>query len=112
MPSFLPYGLPRPRKKSPECAEHGIGFAIARRLREDPERLEIPARTEDEPRFLVIGRIAQQHWSAVITYRGDNMDHIRIISVRGSRRWRQIKEYRESMRMMRKRKIPDSQGNA
>jgi len=45
--------------------------------------IEIPARTEDEPRYLVVGRIADIHWSAVITYREDR---IRIISVRRSRR--------------------------
>jgi hypothetical protein len=44
--------------------------------------IEIPARTQDEPRFLVIGMIGGQHWSAVITYREDR---IRIISVRRSR---------------------------
>jgi uncharacterized DUF497 family protein len=44
--------------------------------------LEIPAKTEDELRFLVIGRIGERHWSAVITYRGGN---IRLISVRRAR---------------------------
>ncbi|GMR16563.1 MAG: hypothetical protein BMS9Abin31_0910 [Gammaproteobacteria bacterium] len=44
--------------------------------------LEIPAKTTDEKRFLVIGIINHKHWSAVITYRGMN---IRIISVRCSR---------------------------
>jgi uncharacterized DUF497 family protein len=48
----------------------------------DADLLEIPAITEDEPRWLVIGRIDEKHWSAVITYRGDI---IRIISVRRSR---------------------------
>ncbi len=44
--------------------------------------LEIPAKTEDEPRFLVIGLVDDKHWSAVITYRGVN---IRLISVRRAR---------------------------
>ena len=44
--------------------------------------MEIPAKTTDEQRFLVVGKIASKHWSAVITYRGDN---IRIISVRRAR---------------------------
>ena len=44
--------------------------------------LEIPAKTVDEPRSLVIGKIGQLNWSAVITYRGGN---IRLISVRRSR---------------------------
>ncbi|MEB3150104.1 MAG: BrnT family toxin [Sphaerospermopsis kisseleviana] len=42
----------------------------------------MPARTTDETRFLVIGKIGDKHWSAVITYRSDK---IRIISVRRSR---------------------------
>jgi uncharacterized DUF497 family protein len=48
----------------------------------DPHLLEIPARTEDEPRSIVIGRFEGRHWSAVITCRED---HVRIISVRRSR---------------------------
>jgi len=44
--------------------------------------VEIPARTADEPRWLLIGKIEEQHWSAIITRRGDN---IRLISVRQSR---------------------------
>ena len=44
--------------------------------------LEIPAKTEDEQRFLVVGRIDGKHWSAVMTYRGTN---IRLISVRRAR---------------------------
>ena len=62
--------------------KHGIDFIQAQELWRDPDLLEIPARTEDEPRFLVIGRLQGKHWSAVITYRGK---HIRIISVRRSR---------------------------
>jgi antitoxin HigA-1 len=46
-------------------------------------RIEIPARTLGEPRFAVIGLIADGHWSAVITYRGEA---VRLISVRRSRK--------------------------
>ena len=42
----------------------------------------MPARTSDEPRFLIVGKIDETHWSAVITYRSDRA---RIISVRRSR---------------------------
>jgi uncharacterized DUF497 family protein len=63
--------------------KHGIGFPAARSLWDDPDRIEIPARTEDEPRFMVIGRIGGRVWSAVITYRGDA---VRIISVRPAHR--------------------------
>jgi len=62
--------------------KHGIDFIDAQELWNDSALLEIPAKTADEPRFLVIGRIGQKHWSAVITYRGDA---IRLISVRRSR---------------------------
>jgi uncharacterized DUF497 family protein len=62
--------------------KHGIDFVAAQALWLDERRLEIPARTEDEPRFLVIGLIGDKHWSAVVTYRGDRC---RIISVRRSR---------------------------
>ncbi len=69
-------------KSQANLKKHGVGFVAAKRLWNDPDLLEIPARTEDEPRFLVIGRIEDKIWSAVITYRGTN---IRIISVRRSR---------------------------
>ncbi len=62
--------------------KHGIDFIEAQALWEDPDLLEIPAKTKDEQRFLFIGKIAVKHWSGVITYHGDN---IRIISVRRAR---------------------------
>jgi uncharacterized DUF497 family protein len=71
-----------PRKSAANLAKHGIDFVEAQRLWEDPDLLEIPARTEDEPRWLIVGRITTRHWSAVVTSRGDV---IRIISVRRSR---------------------------
>ncbi|HEX3246864.1 MAG TPA: BrnT family toxin [Chloroflexota bacterium] len=63
--------------------KHGIDFETAQRLWLDERRIEIPARTVDELRFLVIGVIDGEHWSAVITYRGEV---IRLISARRSRR--------------------------
>ena len=62
--------------------KHGLDFEEARGLWRDPDLLEIPARTTDEPRWMVIGKLGGKHWSAVITRRGDN---IRLISVRRSR---------------------------
>jgi uncharacterized DUF497 family protein len=62
--------------------KHGIDFTEAQSLWEDPDLIEIPARTTDEPRFLVIGKINNIHWSGVITYRDTRT---RIISVRRSR---------------------------
>lgn len=69
-------------KSASNLQKHGIDFVAAQVLWDDPDLLEIPARTSDEARFLLIGRIDAKHWSAVVTYRGR---HIRIISVRRSR---------------------------
>ena len=63
--------------------KHAIDFIEAQALWADPDLLEVPATTDDEPRYLVIGRIDDKHWSAVITYRNER---IRIISVRRARR--------------------------
>jgi hypothetical protein len=63
--------------------KHGIDFHSAQELWDDPDIIEFQAKSEDEPRFLVIGRIAGRHWSAVITYREDRT---RLISVRRSRK--------------------------
>ncbi len=63
--------------------KHGIDFIEAQLLWEDTDLIEIPARTSDEPRYLVIGMISGKHWSGVVTYRGEK---IRIISVRQSRK--------------------------
>lgn len=69
-------------KRRSNQAKHGIDFLAAQQLWDDPDLLEIPARTQDEPRYLVIACLAGRHWSAVITYR---QECIRIISVRRSR---------------------------
>ena len=69
-------------KSESNRSKHGINFIDARLLWNDPSLLEVPAKTEDEPRYLVIGLINGKHWSAVLTYRGTN---IRLISVRRSR---------------------------
>ena len=46
-------------------------------------RAEIPVRTTDEPRWLVVGQIDGQHWSVVVTYGGSR---VMIISARRSRK--------------------------
>lgn len=63
--------------------KHGINFLEAQQLWNDVDRLEIPAKSEDEPRFVIIGLIGAKLWAAVVTYRGDK---IRIISVRRARK--------------------------
>jgi uncharacterized DUF497 family protein len=71
------------RKSESNRRKHGIDFPAAQVLWDDPDRIEIPARTDDEPRFLIIGRIDGRVWSAVITYRGE---YVRLISIRRARR--------------------------
>ena len=71
-----------PTKSNKNKGKHGLDFVQAQALWDDPDLLEIPARTDDEPRFLVIGKINKKYWSGIVTYRGEN---IRIISVRRSR---------------------------
>ncbi len=69
-------------KSKSNRTKHGIDFVEAQSLWNDPMLLEIPAKTEDEPRYLMIGVIDGRHWSAVITYREAN---VRLISVRRAR---------------------------
>ena len=71
-----------PAKSAANKAKHGIDFVEAQALWKDANFLEVPARDVDEPRFLVIGRLAGRHWSAIVTYRAER---VRIISVRRAR---------------------------
>ena len=70
------------RKSLATTAKHGRDFREAQKLWEDPDLVEIPARTEDEPRWVLVGRIGERCWSAVVTYRAGR---VRIISVRRAR---------------------------
>jgi uncharacterized DUF497 family protein len=70
------------KKSESNRTKHGIDFVEAQDLWSDPMLLEIPAKADDDPRYLVIGLIDGKHWSAVITYRGSN---VRLISVRRAR---------------------------
>lgn len=71
-----------PAKSAANLAKHGIDFIAAQAIWQDADFIEIKARSDDEPRFLVVGMIDHKHWSAIITYRGEV---VRIISVRRSR---------------------------
>jgi uncharacterized DUF497 family protein len=71
-----------PAKSRANKAKHGIDFVEAEELWRDADLLEIPARTEDEPRWMAVGRIGGKLWSAIITYREERT---RIISVRPAR---------------------------
>jgi len=72
-----------PEKSKSNTEKHGIDFVEAQLLWLDDMLLEIPARTSDEPRYVIIGKIGDKHWSAVVTYRDGR---IRLISVRRSRK--------------------------
>jgi len=70
-------------KSQSNLGKHGINFIEAQKLWDDPNLLEIPVKTQDEQRFMVVAKINNKNWSGVITYRDQN---IRIISVRRSRK--------------------------
>jgi uncharacterized DUF497 family protein len=72
-----------PKKSENNKKKHGIDFDEAQALWNDLDLMEIPVKTSNEPRFLVIGKISEKHWSGIITYRSGK---IRIISVRRSRK--------------------------
>lgn len=71
-----------PNKSKSNKEKYGINIVEAQALWNDPDLVEIPVKTVDEPRFMVIGRISNIYWSGIITYRGEN---IRIISIRHSK---------------------------
>lgn len=72
-----------PEKSAANLEKHGIDFVQAQALWRDADYIEVPLRTTDEVRFIVIGMIDGKVWSGIITYRGEA---IRIISVRRSRK--------------------------
>ena len=69
-------------KSLSNAEKHGIDFRAAQAIWEDPDAIEIQAKSYDEERFIVIGLTGDRHWSAIITYRDTS---IRLISVRRSR---------------------------
>ena len=71
------------KKSNGNKLKYGIDFYEAQALWEDFDFIEIPIKSTDEPRYVVIGMISGKHWTGVITYRGDE---IRIISMRRSRK--------------------------
>lgn len=63
--------------------KHGIDFIEAQELWNDPDRIEIPTKYLDEPRYVLIAMINNKLWSAIFTYRNNK---IRLISARRSRK--------------------------
>ena len=72
-----------PDKSATNLKKHGIDFVEAQDLWEDSDRLLVPARTQGEARYMLVGKMGQKHWSTIFTYRGES---IRIISVRRARK--------------------------
>ncbi|MBY6122575.1 BrnT family toxin [Mameliella alba] len=72
-----------PAKSGSNLSKHGIDFEQAQALWDDRWMLEAPAKTEDEPRFISIGKIEGKHWTVVWTPQGVA---VRIISVRRARK--------------------------
>ena len=72
-----------PDKSATNLMKHGIDFLEAQTLWEDADRLIVPARTQGEARYMLVGKMGQKHWSAIFTYRGEA---VRIISVRRARK--------------------------
>jgi uncharacterized protein len=70
-------------KSKSNLSKHGIDFESAKQLWSDPFFVEVPTKNVVEKRFLIVGKIIEKHWSAIITYRNSN---IRIISVRRARK--------------------------
>lgn len=68
------------QKSESNKAKHGIDFFEAQALWKS-KHVILGAKDALERRYMVIGTIGQQHWSAIITYRGAK---IRVISVRRS----------------------------
>lgn len=69
-------------KSEVNLAKHGIDFAEARGLWDDPQAVVVKARSSTEPRFALISRCKGRIWSAFYT---DREQQVRIISVRRAR---------------------------
>ena len=74
------------RKSKSNKKKHGIDFDEAQVLWDDKYLVKVPSMQDigEESRFLYIGTIGSNHWTAIATYR--DLDLIRIISVRRSRK--------------------------
>ena len=69
-----------PQKSAINKTKHGIDFIEAQALWKS-KQVRLGAKDALEKRYMIIGKIEHEHWSAIITYRGAT---IRIISARTS----------------------------
>ena len=75
------------KKSEANKEKHGINFHQAQTLWLDARYVEIPAKSEDESRYAIIGQIDNKCWTAFVTYRDKK---IRIISVRRARKEEEV----------------------
>jgi hypothetical protein len=71
-----------PAKSDANRIKHGIDFVTAQELWEDIYAVQIAAKSDTEPRFVLIARLEGKVWSVFFTERSSK---IRIISARRSR---------------------------
>jgi uncharacterized protein len=72
-----------PDKSAANLAKHGIDFDEAQALWNDDKRVTGPTFAGgDDERWMVVGRIGDRLWTAVVTYRDEVT---RLISVRRAR---------------------------
>ncbi|AMD89482.1 BrnT family toxin [Desulfovibrio fairfieldensis] len=72
-----------PNKSAANKLKHGLDFDEAKALWDDDNALMLRVDRPGEERHIVIGHMFGTYWTAVITFRGEN---IRIISVRRARK--------------------------
>ncbi len=71
-----------PAKSAANRAKHGIDFIEAQALWSDDRAIVVPTYGVDEERWLLVGMMADKHWTAVFMLREAV---VRIMSVRRSR---------------------------
>ena len=71
-----------PDKSASKKDKHGIDFIEAQVLWLDEKHQMAPVPTETEMRYILTGKIADKHWTAIFTWRESR---VRIISVRRAR---------------------------
>lgn len=55
-----------PKKSESNQKKHGIDFVQAQAIWQDTDFIEVMAKSEDEPRVLVVGMIDGEHWSPLL----------------------------------------------
>lgn len=76
-----------PDKALSNCRKHHVRFEEACEIWKDPFYYRIRVSSEPEERWLAVGRVSKSSYlSAIVTYRGEDGETVRIISARRSTR--------------------------